>query len=420
MRMAGNRLYGLMALLLIWAASVRASADDWPRWRGPLANGHWPTGRIPGRFPEGGLKVAWRVDIGPGFSGVAVAAGRVYTMERRESRKEERIVCRSAETGKLLWEYAYRADYGDMDHGKGPRATPTVHEGRVYTLGAVGHLCCFDAATGFVIWKRDLRKELGARVPTWGFSASPVLYGDTVIVHTALQPGGCYAAFDRRTGKERWRSGDDPAGYATPVLVRYRGTEGLIGWTPEHVLCLDPRSGRIYWRIPYKVTYGVSIAMPLVVDDWVFVSGYWEGSKAIRLGKTVQQAELAWEENRYLRGLMAQPLYKDGYGYLLDKRHGLICFELATGKKIWSDNHRLTPRERNPQATMVWLGKTDHILALNARGELVHARLTPRGYEEFDRAPIVGKTWAHPAYAHGAVYARDDRQLVKVLLPRGK
>ncbi len=413
-------LAGWVTAVLVMGVAVcvaRIGAEDWPGWRGPQHNGRWVAGKPPGRFPESGLAVSWRVDIGPGFSGVAVAGGRVYTMERMTGEEKERVVCRSADTGALLWAHSYAADYGDMDHGKGPRATPTVFRGRVYTLGAVGHLFCFDAATGSVVWKRNLKSQSGARVPTWGFSASPVIHGDTVIVHAAVSPGGCFAAYDLLTGKERWRSGDDPAGYATPVLFQYKQATGLLGWTPRHITCLDPNTGDEFWRIPYKVTYGVSIATPIVVDDLIFVSGYWEGSKAIRLGKSLREAQLAWEENRYLRGLMAQPLYRDGYAYLLDKRHGLICFELATGKKIWSDNNRLTPRERNPQATMVWVGDTDHVLALNAKGELVHARLSPEGYREIDRAPLVGKTWAHPAYADGAVYARDDRQLVKAMLP---
>ena len=405
----------LCCLSLVATTSVMA--DDWPRWRGPEGNGRWVDGVIPGPFPGDRLEVDWRVPIGPGYSGVAVADGLVYTMERLTRRKQERVVCRSARNGQTVWQYAYDADYGELAYGSGPRATPTVWRGRVYTLGAVGHLHCFDARTGKVLWRRDLERESRARRPEWGFAASPVIYGDWVIIHAALQPGGCYAAFDGRSGREIWRAGDDPVGYSTPVVVRYRGRDGLIGWTPRHIMGLDPATGRILWRFPYRVTYGVSIATPLVADDTIVVCGYWEGSKAVRLGATFEEARLLWEENRYLRGLMSQPLHRGRVAYLLDKRHGLVGFDLASGTKRWTDGNRLTRRERNPQATMVWIGQTDHILALNAGGQLIHARLSPDGYEEFDRAALVDKTWAHPAYCDGAVFARDDHQLVKARLP---
>ncbi len=409
-------LLGCLPLVVVLGCNS-ATADQWPRWRGPLGNGTWVQAPRLGRFPRGGLPVLWRAEIGPGYSGVAVAAGRVYTMDRPPGSEEERVLCFSAATGRLLWQHRYRAPYGDLDYGKGPRAMPTIHDGRVYTLGAVGHFYCLDAATGRVLWHYDLERQYQARRPMWGFAASPVIYRDMVIVHAGLSSQGCYAAFERRTGRLLWQAGVDPAGYATPVVFRYRGRVGLLGWTPEHVMCLDPDSGRILWQVPYKVTYGVSIATPIVVGDLVFVSGYWEGGRAIRLGRSLAEAKLAWKENRYLRGLMSQPLYRDGYAYLLDKRHGLVCFELATGKRLWTDRNRLTPRERNPQATLVWLGQSDQILALNARGELVHARLTPQGYDELQRVPLVGETWAHPAYCDQSVFARDDRQLIRARLP---
>jgi outer membrane protein assembly factor BamB len=232
-----------------------------------------------------------------------------------------------------------------------------------------------------------------------------------MIVHAGLK-GGTYSAYDRRTGKELWRSGDDPAGYATPQIIQHAGQDVVIGWTPLHVMSLAPADGRILWKVPYKVTYGVSIADPIVQEGLVLVCGYWEGSKAIRLGPTITDASLAWEENKYLRGLMSQPLYRDGHVYLLDKQHGIVCFRLSDGKMLWTDGNRLTKRDRNPQVSLVWLGDSDRAVALNAEGELVQARLTPEKYEELSRVALVGPTWAHPGYAGGFVFARDDEQIV--------
>jgi hypothetical protein len=164
------------------------------------------------------------------------------------------------------------------------------------------------------------------------------------------------------------------------------------------------------------VTYGTSIATPIFQEDIVVVSGYYEGSKAIRLGPAPGNAKVIWHDRLNLRGLMSQPLYRQGHVYLLDRRHGLTCFELQTGKKLWDDGNRMTPKGRNPQATLVWTGHRDQAVILNSDGELILARLNPGGYQEQARTSIIGPTWAHPAYMGNAVFARSDRELVCVLL----
>ena len=166
--------------------------------------------------------------------------------------------------------------------------------------------------------------------------------------------------------------------------------------------------------------FGTAIANPIFQEGLVLVSSYYEGSKAIRLGTRPDDAQVAWHDRRNLRGLMAQPLYRDGHAYLLDKRHGLTCFQLATGEKVWDDDNRMTPKGRNPQATMVWLNDEDRAIVLNSDGDLILIRFNPAGYLEETRAKIIGRTWAHPAYAGNCVYARSDTEIVCVLLPRAK
>ncbi len=390
-------------------------AEDWPRWRGPRGDGSWRAPKIADKWPDEGLPVKWKQPIGPGYSGISVKAGRVYTMDRpADPANVERVVCFDAATGRTIWSHSYQAEYDKLDYGKGPRTTPTVDDGRVYTLGAVGHLHCLDAATGELLWAKNLKTDHRATQPTWGFAAMPIVYGDKVIVHAGLQPRGCYVAYDRKTGAEIWRGGDDPTGYGTPIVIQHAGAEQLIGWTPEHIVGLSLDDGKPLWQQPYKVTYGVTITTPIFQDGTVLVCGYWEGSKAIRLGKSASQADLLWEENRQLRGVMSQPLCRDGYVYLLDKSHGLVCFELATGKVRWTDDNRLTPRDRNPQANLVWLGDSNRAIALNAAGELLLVRLTPERFEELSRAKVIGETWAHPAFAGDSMFARDDSQIIRV------
>ncbi|MBS0264283.1 MAG: PQQ-like beta-propeller repeat protein [Planctomycetes bacterium] len=409
--------------LLLLGSTSPAFAEDWPRWGGPRGDGTWQAPSLPETWPGNQLAVRWKQPLGGGYGGISVAAGRGYVMDRQiQPREVERIICFDPDTGKSLWIHEYSVTYGSLDYGNGPRATPTIHEGAVYTLGALGHACCLDAATGQPRWSKDFVADSGAKIPTWGLSASPVIWNDLVI----LQPGaehGCFVALDRTTGREVWRSSDDPAGYATPIVIAAPSGPQLIAWTPLHILGLNPRTGQILWSVPYEITYGVSIATPMYRDNIVFITAYWAGSKAIRLGKKPEDAELIWEENRHLRGLMSQPLYRDGLVYSIDKQHGLTCFELQTSKKLWDDGHQMTPRGRNPQATLVWLNDGDRVIILNELGDLILARLNPTGYHEQSRANIIERKenspiWAHPAYAGQRVYARSDTELVGVdLLP---
>jgi outer membrane protein assembly factor BamB len=410
-------------IVVCLAIAVVVRAEDWPRWRGPRGDGTWQAPPIPAKFPEAGPPVVWQSAIGPGYSGIAVAQGRVLTMDRPKESDNERVVAFDEKTGQLLWEHRYPAAYGKLDYGKGPRSTPTIHDGRVYTLGAMGHLHCLEVETGKVLWSKDFVRDHGAKLPEWGFAASVVIEGDLAIVHAGL-PGGCYSAYDRQTGDERWRGGDDPAGYGTPIVIEHAGLRQLIGWTPEHVVAHRLDDGQQLWKYPYKITYGVSIATPIFHEGTVLVCGYWHGSRALKLGKQPGEMELLWEENRFLRGLMDQPLVRDGHVYLLDKQHGIVAFELAKGEMLWTDENRLTPRARNPQVSMVWLGNadsggrdaTERAVCLNEKGELVLIRLTPAGLVEDSRAKIIGENWAHPAYAGECCFARDDERLVCVRL----
>lgn len=346
-----------------------------------------------------------------------MADGRAYTMDRPKGEQAERVLCFDAESGDPLWQYRYEASYEGLSYDSGPRASVTIHKGKAYTLGSVGHLHCLDAKTGKVIWNKDGEGELGARRPTWGFASVPVIWKDTVIYQLGSETGS-YIAFDLNTGGERWRSGSDPAGYATPVFTKHAGADLMLAWTPEHIRGMSPDTGAELWQVPYKIKYGVSIATPIMHEDIVLVCGYWHGSKAIKLGDKPDQATLLWEEKEDIRGLMAQPLYRDGLVYLLDRTNGLCCFELATGKRLWDDSegHTVTPSGRNPQATLVWAhdGERDNrALIYNANGELLSVNLGKEGFKIHSRAQITGKTWAHPAYSADSIFARTDRELVR-------
>lgn len=429
-----------LLLVLVTAgnsASAQSVDTDWPSWRGPRGDGSWNAPGLAEQWPAEGLTTEWTVGIGGGYAGISVADNRVITMDRQivdepgedssdeppDSKRElERVLCFDLRTGTELWTFVYEQPYGDLDYGNGPRAAPTIHGNVVLTIGALGKLNCLNVADGTVLWSHDLVEEFNGRPPMWGYAASPRVLDDVVIVFSGGTDGYCVLAFDLKSGGLKWHSLSDKAGYSWPVPVERHDYTQLVCWTPSHIRAISADDGKPHWSVPYEVTYGVSIATPIVPEGIVLVCGYWAGSRAIRLGDRPEDASLLWEENRYLRGLMSQPLYRNGYVYLLDKQYGLTCFELKTGKKLWDDKNTLTPRGRNPQASIVWLnekGRTDQgrIIALNAEGELVQAVISPDGFTEKARSRVIDPTWAHPAFVGHRVLARSDQKLVCVRLP---
>lgn len=396
------------ALLLTLACAAGSIAADWPQWRGPTGDGTFDSPKLPAKWPDGGLKTLWKQPVGGGYAGIAVADGRVFTLDYEKN--TERVLCLDAANGKPVWLHSYAVKYGELGgYANGPRTTPTVRDGRVYTLGTVGHLFCFDAKTGDILWKHDTVAAFGAKVPEWGFAGSPTIDGEKVIVHLAAEKNGSVMAIDRTTGKELWCSLPDPGGYCTPTIIHPPSGKQVVLWTPLFVHGLDPDTGKPLWKVPYKVTYGVSITPPIYRDGLLFVTGYWEGSKAIKLGPKAADAEVVWANEKELRGLMAQPMYRDGHGYSFDRDLGFSCFEWKSGKKLWDDDNQLTPRGRNPHANIVWLNDGDRALALNAAGELVLCRLNPKGYEEDSRVKVLkGRVWGHPAFSGRFLFAKTD------------
>ncbi|MFN0197052.1 MAG: carbohydrate-binding family 9-like protein [Planctomycetaceae bacterium] len=402
--------------------------EDWPKWRGPRGDGTWHGPPIVEQWPAEGLKQLWKQEIGGGFAGISVSQEKVITLDRQKEPAEvERVLCYAANTGELLWSQTWPVTYGKLDYGNGPRATPMIEGDRVYVQGALGELVCLSLDDGKVVWSTNLLREFQGRTPDWGYSASPLVSGKMLIV----QPGGeaetSVVALDRMTGKKIWASHSDKAGYTNPLVIEYGGYETLLCWTPSHIRGMNPHTGEPFWNVPYEITYGVAIATPIFEEGIAFISGYWDGSKAIRFGEKPADAKLIWEDRENLRGLMSQPFYKEGYVYLLDKGYGVTCFELATGKKSWDDGHKLTSRGRNPQVSLVWLGEEDRAIAFNAEGELVLCRLNPQGYHESSRTRILEPrgeadeskipTWSHPAYARNRVFARDDQVIVAYEMP---
>lgn len=427
-----------------WACLVPtgASADDWPQWLGPRRDGIWRETGIIDRFPPSGPRVLWRTQIGGGYSGPSVAAGRVYVMDRivgqdtpsgqgpkrRPPNGKERILCLDASDGRILWEHAYERTYG-ISYSSGPRVTPTVDGDRVYALGAEGDLHCLDAASGRVIWRRDLQADFRAKSPIWGFAGHPLVDGDRLICLVGGE-GSTAVAFDKRSGKEIWRalSAKEP-GYCPPTMIEASGRKQLIIWHAEALNALDPETGAAHWSEPFPCRAGMSIAQPRLMGDLLLVTTFYNGPLMMRLAPDGPSATVAWRGNSEnerqtdrLHAVMCTPFLEDGHIYGVCSYGQLRCLRADTGERIWSTLKATTRDGAEVRWGNAFIVKhADRFFLANELGELIIARLTPAGYDEIGRAQLIEPTnpdprrtvvWSHPAFANRRVYARNDREII--------
>jgi outer membrane protein assembly factor BamB len=410
-------------------AAAPPGGQDWPQWRGAQRDGIWKETGLVSRFDGPEIKVKWRVPIANGFSGPTVADGRVYVTDRvLEPRSQERVHCFDWETGREIWSYAYDCDYRGVSVPDGPRASVTIHDGRAYSLGAMGHLYCFDAAQGTVLWSKDLNTAYRIRMPDWGIAAAPLIEGDLAIVMIGGSGNACLVAFDRKTGREAWHALPDRATYSAPIVLDQAGRRVLICWTAERLVGLDPQTGRLYWEYPWPSLANIDgITTPAVSGDRLFVTSVYEGSLMLRLRRDRPAIEKGWEKRGQnarttaaLQTMLATPILKGDYLYGIDYYGELRCLDSRTGARVW-ENTTVVPRAQWASAHLIQNG--ERVWIFNERGQLIIARLTPKGYEEISRAQLIkpttgqlnqrgGVAWSHPAFAYQHVFARNDEELV--------
>lgn len=444
---------GWLCLFLFSVFSVSAvRADDWPQWLGPKRDGVWRETGILSKFPQGGPKVRWRTPISEGYSGPAVANAKVYITDRvlakgaknpgnafdRETRVAgvERILCLNETDGKVIWKHEYDCEY-KISYASGPRTTPVVADGKVYTLGAMGHLYCCDADTGKVIWSRDTLADYAKTPPGWGFSGHPLLDGDRLI---CLIGGvdSVAVAFHKDTGKEIWKAltADEP-GYAPPMIFDIDNQRQLILWHPESVNSLDPQTGKVHWSQRYnkkkKLQAGMSIPTPRLDGNKLFFTCFYEGSLMLEV-KGTEKPKILWQiqgrsvmpdDTEALHSVMVTPIVKNGHIYGVDSYGELRGLDQANGKRLWS-THKPVTGESTRWGNAFMVEQADRVIFFNERGDLVIGKVSPQGYTEIDRANILQPTntmappkgrrviWSHPAFANRSIYARNDREIICV------
>jgi outer membrane protein assembly factor BamB len=431
-----HRLIAVVVVSLAVCGGVRG--DDWPQWLGPGQASTWNETGLVETFPAGGPPVKWRAKVGYGYSGPAVADGKVFVTDYVSTKGEiannpngrarlegrERVLCLSSKDGTELWSHAYDRPY-EISYPAGPRATPTVDGEHVYTLGAEGDLICFQTGSGSIVWKKDLKVEYGVPSPLWGFSAAPLVDGNKLICMVG-GAGSVVVAFDKLTGKELWRQlSSEDAGYSQPTIIEAGGTRQLIVWTPETINGLNPETGAVYWSQPLKPDYRMSIMVPRQSGNLLFASGIGNVAAVLKLAADKPAAEIIWtgKVNQTVYAANVTPLIVEGVVYGCDCRTGaLTAADLHTGERLWETRQATTPTPRPiGHGTAFLVRQGDRYVLFSETGDLILAKLSPEKYEELDRTHLLDPTneafgrpvvWSHPAFAEKCVFARNDKELV--------
>ncbi len=372
------------------AAGPAAGAPDWSQWLGPKRDNistetGWSTD-----WPADGPKVLWRKKVGAGYSAVSVANGLAYTMGIAGGK--DTVWCFKADTGVKVWEKSYACGKGDH---AGPRCTPTVDGSVVYTLSYYGHLNCYNAKSGAVVWSKDLGKELGVRPPRWGFACSPLLDGDRLIVDV-----GMVVALNKKTGDFIWKGNKTKAGYSSPALLTVRNRKFLAVFSATSIRLLDAAGGQELAAMPWKTNYDVNAATPVVMGDKLFVtSGYGRGHCAL-LQVTDRGLREVWSKST-LKSQFSTGVFYKGYLYGIHGNVGgtsLKCVVPATGEVKW------TQRMGKMAALMMADGK---LIVSTDPGELIVCKADPAGYQKLCSAKLgVKNVWTMPVLSGGRIFVR--------------
>jgi outer membrane protein assembly factor BamB len=423
---------------VMFLAASSVGAQDWNQWQGPTRNGRWETSGTIDHFPKSGPTFVWRQKVANGYSGPAVAQGKVIVLDyvrtegdttpnpgtKNPLQGSERIQCFEAETGKPLWTHEYKCDYL-ISYPNGPRATPVIDGERVYTLGAEGHLKCLELSSGRVVWEKELKKEYQLEsAPYWGFAAHPLIDGDTLYCVVGGE-GSVAVAFDKESGRERWRSLSAPVqGYCPPTIVEAHGIRTLLIWHSLAINGLNPKTGEVYWSFDLAPAYEMPIIAPIQSGNLVLATALQGTSLLIELGTEPTAAKEVWRGGG-IHSDHNPPLIIDGHIYGVSERGQLKCCELQSGKEVWESLATANNGRPVNSGTGFMVHGDGKFFMFIETGELIIAKLTPEGCEELDRAQVLQPTsrtgsrqvvWSHPAFVGTRMFVRNDNELVCVEL----
>jgi outer membrane protein assembly factor BamB len=378
---------------------------EWPGFRGPGRDGIVRGTRVATDWSATPPVVLWRRAVGPGWSSFAVAGNRVYTQEQRGD--DEVVACYDASSGAPLWHHRDRARFWESNGGAGPRGTPTLSGGRVYALGGTGIVNALDAATGARVWSRNTASDTGAKVPMWGFSGSPIVVDDLVVVSAA----GALIAYDRATGAPRWKGPVNNKGYSSPHLATIDGVEQILLVNGDGIAGVSPADGKVLWKHDWPG--GDPIVQPALTADGNVLVSMGNDSGLRRLA--VAKATGGWTAREQWTSRGLKPYFNDfvvheGYAYGFDGNI-LACVDLADGARKWKGG-------RYGNGQFVLLADQDALLVIGEEGELALVGATPDRFVELGRAPgLDGKTWNHPVVVGDRLLVRNSEEMAAFRLP---
>lgn len=389
----------LCSALLSWSTVLHAA--DWPCWRGPR---HDSTAESLPIAPSSTFHELWKRNIGIGFSSIVSVDGQVWTIGNVDDR--DVVICVNVETGEPLWRHDYPAPLDPNLFEGGPTSTPTFSNGQLFTISRRGDVFCFAADSGQVRWQINLHDTLELDIPSWGFSGSPLVHGDNVIVNV----GSSGVALDRSTGAVVWKSDNsEEAGYSTPLPFSHNGRDLVLIMSSKTANCLDPATGISVWKHRWITRYGVNAADPYPFEGHAFLSsGYGKGSALLKL--TADAPEELWR-SRDLRNQLSPGILHEGHVYAVDGDAGddceLVCFSLEMQKRAWSFADL-------GAATLI--RSSDNLLVLSEKGELVIAPISTEKFAPIVRQQVTdGRCWTMPALANGRLYVRNAAGTVTCL-----
>ena len=401
----------IIGLLLYGGVSV-AGASDWPQWRGPDRNGISHETGILKEWSDGVPQVLWRVSLGEGFSGISVADGRVYTMFSEG--EDEFVICLDASNGEEIWRFRSDSTYYESEGGNGPRATPTIDGEFLFTVSAQRKFYALNSANGEKIWSYDLIRDFNSYMPRWGFSSSPLVEGNMLLVEVGGSNGKFIVAFDKTNGDVLWSSHTDKLGYASPIAVTIGGVRQLIVFAGLRLLSVSTDNGELFWSYPWRTgRFDVHAATPIfIAPDKIFISSaYGKGAAVVQVkvmdspesGSGIKmEVEEIWRSERVQNRLATSVLHGNHlYGF---HKTILKCIDANTGSEKWK-------ARGFGEGTLILA--EDHLIILGDRGKLGLVEATPAAFNEVASAEVLsGLCWTVPTLANGRLYARNEKEIV--------
>jgi len=385
---------------------VRAARGDWPGFRGPNRDSAVHGFRMRTDWKVKPPVLAWRHLVGPGWSSMVVIGDRLFTQEQHGDM--EAVVCYNALTGKELWSHEYAGRFWEATAGVGPRASPCFAHGRIYALGCTGMLNCLDAASGKWLWGHDVRDDSSAAIPPWGFTSSPVVVENLLIVFAGGSGAKNLLAYDVQSGEPKWTAPAGETSYGSPQPVKIAGKEQVLLFSNRGLTAVDTAKGAVLWEYLAELPPAAprSIQPQLLGKDRVLIAS--EGDLGLALLDVKKDGD-NWTATRCWASRELKPAFNDfvvheGHAYGFDGRI-FGCVELETGARCWKEG-------RYGQGQVLLLADQSLLLVLSETGEVILVKADPKKSEVLGRFhAIQGKTWNHPVIAHGRLYVRNAEEM---------